>query len=117
VSSVAEREANENGAELGEAPPHDGADGAAAAGASPEEALRALPEQSARLLAELETVRELEREKRTKRVSSPEFHALADEILDRSRQVFRYAEREEETGDRTNPGEESIDDVAGHSRS
>lgn len=108
---MAERDAREQGSAAEAAPGPDGSDGAA------EAALHELPEASSRLLAELERVHELERTKRTKPVSSPEFHELADEILDRSRQVFRYADHEEEIGDRTNPGDDTIDDVAEHRRS
>ena len=50
----------------------------------------------------LEAVRELhdlEREKRAQEISSPEFHAMAREITNRSREVFRTAADEERAGD------------------
>jgi hypothetical protein len=56
-------------------------------------------ESSDTLLDAIRTLRDLEREKRTQKLSSPEFHAMAREITERSREVFRVAAQEERAGD------------------
>jgi hypothetical protein len=61
----------------------------------------------------LEAVKDLEQQKRKVPTSTPEFHAVADEIQVRSRRVFQMATREEELGDEAPTGAEAIDDVAG----
>lgn len=67
---------------------------------------------SDRLMAEANTVKRLERERRSYPISSPRFQELADEIADHARHVFRLAEEQEETGERIPPDDDDIDDVA-----
>ena len=76
------------------------------------DAKRRLAAESDALLREAEAVRDLERQKRTMPISTPDFHRTADEIAERGRRVFRLAVSEERTGDAAPRGEESIDDVA-----
>jgi hypothetical protein len=65
----------------------------------------------------LEAVRELhdlEREKRAQEISTPEFHATAREITERSREVFRLAAEEERAGDEIDsPQDMTTEDVEG----
>src|SRR4051812_13161410 len=51
------------------------------------------------LLRAVRELHELEREKRGEEISSPEFHEMAREITDKSRNVFRIAADEERAGD------------------
>ena len=71
-----------------------------------------LENMSDRLMAEADAVKHLEAEKRAHPISTPEFHELADKIVDHARRVFRLADGEEETGDEIPTGRETIDDVA-----
>jgi hypothetical protein len=50
------------------------------------------------LLEAVRSLHELEREKRSQQLSSPEFHAMAREITERSQEVFRLAALEERAG-------------------
>jgi hypothetical protein len=54
-----------------------------------------LDRQSRDLLSEIDELKALELKKRRSTRSSPEFHELATEIEDVSRQVFRHAAAEE----------------------
>jgi divalent metal cation (Fe/Co/Zn/Cd) transporter len=72
---------------------------------------RRLHDISSRLLAESDAVKHLELEKRTRNISTPEFHRLAEEIEDRARKVFRLAEAEEQVSHRIPTDDESIDEV------
>jgi hypothetical protein len=58
-----------------------------------------LRRDSDQLLAAVNEIRRLEREKRTEEMSSPRFHEMADEIERRARDVFRYAADELEAGE------------------
>jgi len=58
-----------------------------------------LRRDSDELLAAVNEIKRLEREKRTREMSSPRFHEMADEIERRARDVFRYAADELEAGD------------------
>jgi hypothetical protein len=51
------------------------------------------------LLEAVRALHDLEREKRAQEVSTPAFHAMAREITERSREVFRLAAEEERAGD------------------
>jgi hypothetical protein len=51
------------------------------------------------LLDAVRRLHELEREKRAQQLSTPEFHAMAHEITEQSREVFRLAAVEERAGD------------------
>ena len=50
------------------------------------------------LLEAVRKLHDLEREKRAQQLSTPEFHAMAREITERSREVFRLAALEERAG-------------------
>jgi hypothetical protein len=56
-------------------------------------------------------MREVEKRKRAEPISSPTFHALADEVDKASRDVFRLARDEERLGDEIPRGSDTIDDV------
>jgi hypothetical protein len=56
-------------------------------------------------------MREVEKRKRAEPISSPKFHALADEVDKVSRDVFRLARDEERLGDEIPRGSDTIDDV------
>jgi hypothetical protein len=58
-----------------------------------------LRRDSDELLAAIDEIKRLEREKRTEEMSSPRFHEMADEIEQRARAVFRYAADELEAGE------------------
>jgi small-conductance mechanosensitive channel len=60
---------------------------------------RNLRDNSDRLLAEVREIQAMEREKRSQEVSTPEFHDLSDSIVDKSREVFRIAAEEQDTGE------------------
>lgn len=71
---------------------------------------------SDRLLASLRRMRQLELEKRRAVISTPRFHALADEIEAEGREVFKLSDAEEEAGDQAERRGDSIEDVARSSR-
>jgi hypothetical protein len=77
----------------------------------PIEALRSLSDE---LLAALEEVREVERQKRMHPVSTPMFHLLADQILARSRDIFRLTAEQWAIGEDTPTGDRAIADVEGN---
>ena len=67
---------------------------------------------SDRLLAALDDIKSMEREKRTTEISSPPFHGLADAITDKSREVFRIAAAERDVGNEIEqPQGETTNDV------
>jgi hypothetical protein len=64
------------------------------------------------LLEAIRALHELEREKRVQQLSTPEFHAMAREITERSREVFRLAAVEERAGDEVeSQQEETTEDI------
>ena len=64
------------------------------------------------LLEAVRALHDLEREKRAQKVSSPEFHAMAREITERSRELFRLAAVEERAGDEIeSPLDETTEDI------
>lgn len=75
------------------------------------DAKRQLTDRSNRLLDALRGMREVEKRKRAEPISSPKFHALADEVDKASRDVFRLARDEERLGDEIPRGSDTIDDV------
>jgi hypothetical protein len=75
------------------------------------DAKRQLTDRSNRLLDALRDMREVEKRKRAEPISSPKFHALADEVDKASRDVFRLARDEERLGDEIPRGSDTIDDV------
>jgi hypothetical protein len=73
-----------------------------------------LREDSDSLLDAVREIRDLERAKRTQKLSSPEFHQTAEEITDKSRRVFDIARDEEDQGNSLDgPSEKTTEDVAG----
>ena len=70
-----------------------------------------LTEHSDRILDAIAELHRLEVEKRTKEISTPEFHRLAEEITAKSREVFRIAAEQERLGEAAPQGSESIDDL------
>ena len=58
---------------------------------------------SRQLLAELDDIKRLERDKRAEARSSDEFHELAEEISDKARGVWALAEQEEASGATDSP--------------
>ena len=56
-------------------------------------------------------MRTLEEEKRHAPISSPEFHALADEVEAESRHVFGLADAEEAAGDDADRRGDTIEDI------
>jgi hypothetical protein len=73
---------------------------------------RELADESARILGAIEELREMETEKRSRPISTPGFHRLAEDITAKSREVFHIASVEERKGDESPRGDETIDDVA-----
>jgi hypothetical protein len=72
-----------------------------------------LRRDSDELLTAVDDIRRLEREKRAQDMSSPPFHEMAEQIEQRSRDVFRYAADEREAGeDLSRRQGKSIDDQA-----
>jgi len=58
---------------------------------------------SRRLLTHVDEVKRLESEKREHARSSDEFHALADEVEQKAREVFQLADTERDLGDEDSP--------------
>jgi hypothetical protein len=73
---------------------------------------RELSRRSNQILTAIEDLHDLETRKRHEVISTPPFHALANEVEERSREIFRMAGREEELGDEIRTDGDSIDDVA-----
>lgn len=64
------------------------------------------------LLDAIRGLNDLEREKRSQEVSSPEFHEMARKITERSREVFRMAAEEEKAGDEVeSPQDRTIEEI------
>ena len=77
----------------------------------PENVKHNLTEQSNRLLERIRGLRRLEETKRTEPVSSPRFHELAEEVTNESRRIMFAAANEENLGNESSAGDESIDDI------
>jgi hypothetical protein len=72
---------------------------------------REVAENSEHFLEAIDDLRILETQKRRTRISTPSFHALADEIAARSRDVFKIADDERIAGNLTDRGKVTIEDV------
>jgi hypothetical protein len=74
--------------------------------------VREVRKHSDALLEAVRELHDLEREKRTEGFSTPEFHAKAREITERSREVFRIAAEEERAGNEIeSPLDKTTEDV------
>lgn len=78
---------------------------------------RDLADRSDEILTAVQDLRDMERLKRTKAISTPPFHALADDIQAKSREIFRIASAERALGDEIDRGSVSIEDVEDNERS
>lgn len=81
------------------------------------QAKRALTGKSDEMLEALRELKATEARKRREPISTPMFHMLADDVYAQSRRIFRIAIQEDELGDESERGVESIDDIAAHDRS
>ncbi len=72
---------------------------------------RAITDRSNQIVDVVAEVQSLEMQKREQPIASPRFNRLADQIVDRSRRLFRLAEDEESLGEGAEAGEASIDDI------
>ncbi len=63
------------------------------------------------LLEAVRKLQDLEREKRAQEFSTPEFHAMAREITERSREVFRMAALEERAGSEVDSPDSTTEDI------
>jgi hypothetical protein len=64
------------------------------------------------LLEAVRRLHDLERQKRAQQLSAPEFHAMAREITEQSREVFGLAAVEERAGDEVeSEQEETTEDI------
>ncbi len=70
-----------------------------------------LSERSDEILQAVDDLRQMEAQKRSEPISTPEFHRLAEDITRKSRDVFRIALDEEQLGDESARGPETIDDI------
>lgn len=68
--------------------------------------------ESQRLLTAIDEIHDLESSKREEFISTPAFHALADQVLDKSREIFRTAGREADQDDDIETTDISLNDVA-----
>ena len=66
---------------------------------------------SDRLLDGLFELRRIEAKKRQQPISSPEFHALAEEVTKKSRELMSTASVQEAIGNETERSAESIEDI------
>jgi hypothetical protein len=62
-----------------------------------------LTRQSDQFLDSVREIRNLENQKRAAARSSPEFHALAEEITEKSRALFHQAARQQAAGEEDSP--------------
>jgi len=72
---------------------------------------RALTNRSNQLLDALRHLRDTEKRKRDEPISTPEFHKLADDVDRTSRRIFSLAREQEQLGDETRTGDETINDI------
>jgi hypothetical protein len=71
-----------------------------------------LSDESRILLERIDELHELEKEKRTKPISTAAFHDLADTIKAKARDIFRITTVQERVGDRIETGTVTLNDVA-----
>ena len=69
---------------------------------------------SERLLDAVDDLRATEAKKRDQKISSDEFHRLAEEVTEKSRRLMATASDEEEIGNDTEPGDDSIETASRH---
>lgn len=81
------------------------------------QAKRALAGKSDEMLEALRELKATEARKRREPISTPMFHMLADDVYAQSRRIFRIAIQEDDLGNESERGVETIDDIAGHGRS
>ena len=74
-------------------------------------ARRGLTDKSNQILKAVEELHTMEERKRTEQISSPPFHELAEDIREKSREIFRIATVQEELGDQADRNGESIEDL------
>ena len=67
--------------------------------------------ESQRLLTAIDEIHDLETSKRDQDISTPPFHALADQVLDKSREVFRMAGAEADLDDEIETTDVTLNDV------
>ena len=72
---------------------------------------RRLLAESDRLLAALEEIRAMEARKRSEHISNDEFNALAEQIHEKSREIFQITGEQEAIGQSIPPSNESIEDL------
>jgi hypothetical protein len=71
-----------------------------------------LTDHSNRILQAVEELHQMENEKREETISTPPFHELADEIREKSREIFRIASEQQDLGEQADQTGDSINDVA-----
>jgi hypothetical protein len=72
-----------------------------------------LSAESKRLLDAVDEVHALEAEKREHDISTPGFHRLAEQILAKSREIFRGAYRERDIGEELETTDVAMNEVGG----
>jgi hypothetical protein len=72
---------------------------------------RRVREDSDELLDAVDELKRLERSKRSRNISTPRFHDVADRVEDQARQVFHIAARETIDGDKAGTSDSSIDEI------
>lgn len=72
---------------------------------------RKLADRSERLLEAVAELRALEARKRLESISTPEFHALAEDVEAKSQEIFRLATEQIDLADAIPTGTETIEDV------
>jgi hypothetical protein len=73
---------------------------------------RDVARDSDQLLRQVDELRRIEAEKRHQPISSDRFHQLAEQVTALSRRIMTGAWQEERVGDRTEPGDATIEDVS-----
>ena len=79
-------------------------------------AKRALAGKSDEMLQALRELKATEARKRREPIFTPMFHMLADDVYAQSRRIFRIAIQDDQLGDESERGVETIDDIAGPGR-
>lgn len=74
---------------------------------------RQIAKTSDDLIHDIDVLRDLEREKRGERISTPRFHELAADVTAKAREVMHSTLEEEALGEEAERGDETIDDLAG----
>ena len=80
------------------------------------QAKRALAGKSDEMLEALRELKATEARKRREPISTPMYHMLADDVYAQSRRIFRIAIEEDQLGDESERGAETIDDIAAQDR-